>query len=199
MKRLPRQLLFALALLLPAVAHAHEEQIENLHELGEAWVFEPGICIPLILTAWLYVQGIWRNARGIKAWEIAAFIGGWVALVVALVSPIHPWGRALFSVHMVQHEILMLVAAPLLVLGQPVIAFLRALPSSWASSLARLGNAHWWQNIWRFITNALVAFLLHAVILWAWHAPKLMSAVIDNEWVHAAQHLSFLLSALLFW
>jgi cytochrome c oxidase assembly factor CtaG len=51
-----------------------------------------------------------------------------MALVVALVSPLHPWGRALFAAHMTQHEILMLIAAPLLVLGRPMIAFLKALP-----------------------------------------------------------------------
>ena len=55
-------------------------------------------------------------------WEAAAFAGGWLALAVALVSPLHPWGNVLFSVHMIQHELLMLVAAPLLVLGRPVVA-----------------------------------------------------------------------------
>ena len=64
--------------------------------------------------------------------------GGWLALVVALVSPLHPWGNVLFSAHMTQHEILMLVAAPLLVLGRPVVAFLKALPPGWVRRLLRL-------------------------------------------------------------
>jgi len=63
--------------------------------------------------------------------------GGWLALFIALVSPLHAWGRVLFSAHMSQHECLMLVAAPLLVLGRPLIAFLWALPLNWSR---RLGN-----------------------------------------------------------
>ena len=85
------------------------------------------------------------------------------------------------------------------VLGRPMVVFLKALPASWAGTLARAGNAKWWQRIWRFITNAFVAWLIDAAVLWAWHAPALMDAVLDNEWVHALQHLSFFLAALLFW
>jgi putative membrane protein len=194
-----------IVLMLQTVAHAHEEAPENFEQLRSAWVFEPAICIPLVITAWLYAAGIvrtWRDSRiggGIRVWEAAAFVGGWIALVTALVSPLHPWGRALFAAHMAQHEILMLVAAPLLVLGKPVIAFLRALPSPWAGALARWSNAPWWQRVWLLLTNALIAWFIHAAILWLWHAPALMNRVIDNEWMHAAQHLSFLLSALLFW
>ena len=127
------------------------------------------------------------------------FAGGWFTLFVTLVSPLHPWGQMLFSVHMTQHELLMLVAAPLLVLGRPLIAFLRALPPKSASRLARLSNERSWQAGWGTITNPLIAWLIHAVVLWAWHAPALFQATLHSEWVHAAQHVSFLASALLFW
>jgi putative membrane protein len=198
-------LAFILVMLIAPRALAHEEAVENAHELARAWVFEPGIVIPLALSVWLYAQGLirmWRGAHlgaGIKVWEALCFAGGWISLVIALVSPLHPWGEVLFSAHMAQHEILMLVAAPLLVLGKPMIVFLKALPGPWASALARAGNAQSWQAIWQFITNPPIAWMFHAAVLWAWHAPVLMDAVIDNEWVHAAQHICFLVSALLFW
>jgi putative membrane protein len=188
-----------------AFAHGDEEIPENARELFRSWAFEPGIVIPLAFTAMLYALGLWRTwkhagaRRGIRAWEAGAFAGGWIALVIALVSPLHPWGRVLFSAHMAQHEILMLVAAPLLVLGKPMVVMLRALPRGWSSELARLGNGKSWQSIWRVISNAMVAWLIHAVILWMWHAPILMDAVLEKEWVHALQHLSFFLSAVLFW
>ena len=134
-----------------------------------------------------------------RRWEAWAYAGGWLALFVALVSPLHPLGRVLFSAHMTQHEILMLVAAPLLVLGRPVIAFLWALPLGWARAVGAWARAAWFQKFWRGITNPFAAWAIHAVALWVWHAPALFQATIDNEWVHTAQHLSFLLSALLFW
>jgi putative membrane protein len=105
----------------------------------------------------------------------------------------------LFSAHMTQHEILMLVAAPLLVLSRPMLACLKALPKSWASGLARSANQAWWQRIWRWLTNAFVAWAIHAVALWIWHVPSLFNATIENDFIHSLQHLSFLGSALLFW
>jgi putative membrane protein len=100
---------------------------------------------------------------------------------------------------MVQHEILMLVAAPLLVLSRPMNAFLHALPDSLAGSLARFSNMRTWQTLWRAITYPSVAWLLHFVVLWLWHAPALFQATLHNPWIHAAQHTSFLFSSLLFW
>jgi hypothetical protein len=86
-------------------------------ELVQAWEFEPWVVIPLALSAYWYAVGsyrIWRGAgigHGIRRWEAASYWAGWLALVVALVSPLHPWGSMLFSAHMTQHEILMLIAA----------------------------------------------------------------------------------------
>jgi cytochrome c oxidase assembly factor CtaG len=80
-----------------------------------------------------------------------------------------------------------------------MIAFLRALPSNWAGALARLGNSRSWQLIWQSITNPLVAWLIHAVVLWMWHMPALFDATLHSELIHALQHVSFLGSALLFW
>src|SRR3954468_15253481 len=117
-------------------AHGGEaglRQPHNWHELASAWEFDPGVVISLLVSAWLYVQGvarIWKVTHvgcGIKRSEVASFVCGWLTLVIALISPLHPWGRALFSAHMTQHELLMLVAAPLLVLGWPLVAFLKAL------------------------------------------------------------------------
>ena len=174
-------------------------------ELWRAWALEPLIVVPLVLTAWLYARGVrrlWRDAgvgRGVRRWEAACFAGGWVALVVALVSPLHPWGNVLFSAHMTQHELLMLVAAPLLVLGKPVVAFLKAISPARARRLLDLTRPACVRATWRAATNPLVAWLLHAVVLWVWHIPALFTAAIRSEFVHALQHLSFLASALLFW
>jgi putative membrane protein len=184
---------------------AHEGKPHTWHDLVRSWSWEPAILLCLALSGWLYFRGVkrlWHEAekgRGLRKWEAAAYASGWFALFVALVSPLHPWGRVLFSAHMLQHEVLMLVAAPLLVLGRPLIAFLWALPVGWARRVGNLGKAEWFQRIWRTVTNPFMAWAIHAVALWVWHLPVLFQATLTNEWVHTLQHLSFLLSALLFW
>jgi putative membrane protein len=195
-----------------ALAHTDGEHREgryagprDFHELWLTWGLEPRVIAPLAISAILYARGIarlWRGGhagRGVRRWEAACFGAGWLALAVALVSPLHPWGSVLFSAHMTQHEILMLVAAPLLVLGRPVVASLKALPSDWARAMARRSRRPWWARTWATLTKPFVAWLIHAAVLWAWHAPALFQATIDDEFVHALQHLSFFLSALLFW
>src|SRR3954463_16776455 len=114
-------------------------------ELWGAWTLDdPGVIACLALSALLYARGvrrIWRSAgrvAGIRPWEAASFAAGWLTLAVALLSPLHAWGSALFSVHMVQHELLMLVAAPLIILARPLPAILCALPRGTAHDLARL-------------------------------------------------------------
>jgi putative membrane protein len=172
----------------------------NWHDLVRAWSFEPLVVMSLVLTAVLFIVGLYRlKRRSIRTWEALCFAGGWLALFVALVSPVHAWGRVLFSAHMSQHEILMLVAAPLLVLGRPLIPFLWALPLSWSRSLGNISKIGWINRAWRTLTIPLVAWLVHAVALWTWHIPELFQATLYSDTVHTLQHLSFLLSALLFW
>jgi putative membrane protein len=183
----------------------HGGQPHDWHDLARAWSFEPLVIISLTITALLFAIGLhslWREApkrRSVRTWEALCFAGGWLALFIALVSPVHAWGRVLFSAHMSQHEILMLVAAPLLVLGRPLIAFLWALPLNWSRRLGNVAKVVWINRLWRTLTIPLVAWLLHAIALWMWHIPTLFEATLYSEAVHTLQHLSFLLSALLFW
>src|SRR6185503_20769267 len=93
----------------------HEGKPHNWHDLIRAWSFEPLVVLSLLISALLFIVGFWRVRRSIRTWEALCFALGWLALFVALVSPLHAWGQVLFSAHMTQHEILMLVAAPLLV------------------------------------------------------------------------------------
>src|SRR6186997_2361469 len=104
----------------PILAHAGETHEEAARSLWTMWPLEPYTWALLALAAWLYLRGLHRG-RGIKPWEAWCYAGGWFALFIALVSPLHPLGSFLFSAHMTQHEILMLIAAPLLVLGRPIV------------------------------------------------------------------------------
>ena len=154
--------------------------------------------LPLVVTALLYLRGTHGPARASSA-QAGCFWAGWSVLALSLVSPVHSLGGVLFSAHMVQHELLMLVAAPLLVLSRPLAPFVRGLPFAWRRAAGRWSKTNWVRPMWRRLTEPLTAWLLHAAALWIWHAPALFQATVDSETVHAAQHLSFLLTALLFW
>jgi putative membrane protein len=177
----------------------------DLHELLRAWEFDPLVIASLGIAAVYYARGLrkmWVEGglgRGVKPWEAGCFALGWLSLFIALVSPLHPWGKVLFSAHMTQHEILMLVSAPLLILGRPMAVSLKSLPKSWARSIGSAANARWWQTIWQVVSGAAFAWILHAIVLWVWHVPFLFRATLRSDFVHALQHSSFLFSALLFW
>lgn len=168
------------------------------------WSWPPAVVILLLLTALVYAVGILRmrgtSARVSIRWSsVAYFALGWISLVLALDSPIHEIGEQLFWVHMTQHEILMLICAPLLVLGRPLLPFLHALPPSCRQRVVDVSRARMFRATWRAISAPVSAWLISAIALWAWHAPSLFTRAIENDSMHAAQHASFLLSALLFW
>jgi putative membrane protein len=200
-------LIFAFCLLpfafVPALGHGGKPH--HFADLPYTWGRDPLVWLSLLVSGWLYVRGVrrlWRESgtgRGVRRWEAWVYAGGWAALFVALASPLHPWGEVLFSAHMTQHEVLMVAAAPLLVLGRPVVAFLWAVPTSWARALGGWAKAGWFRRAWRALTNPLAAWAIHAAALWVWHVPALFQATLESDLVHTLQHVSFLGSALLFW
>jgi len=194
---------FALVLAPPAFAHALTEASATAP--GHGWSFEPWVLSCLALSAAAYGLGLvrlWSRAglgHGISMAHSYAFAAGWLALVLALVTPLDSLSGALFSAHMVQHELLMLVAAPLLVLGRPLALWAWALPRPWARVTGKFFHLPAWRLPWLIVTGPFVAWLLHALALWMWHVPRLFDAALDDPTINAWQHLSFLLTALLFW
>jgi putative membrane protein len=91
------------------------------------------------------------------------------------------------------------VGSDLCIRDRPLVPFLWAIPKTTARSLARWNRDVAWQRLWRAITAPFVAWVIHAVVLWTWHIPFLFQATLENNWVHALQHASFLGSAILFW
>jgi cytochrome c oxidase assembly factor CtaG len=169
------------------------------------WTWEPFTVALLILSAVVYAIGLrvlWRRAgrdRGVRAWQAASFAAGLLTLAIALLSPLAWLSEVLFSAHMTQHELLMLVAAPLLVFGHPLLLTLWAMPPRWREGWARWTGRASTVSVWHAVTGPLAVFLLHAAALWIWHAPPLYAAALDHDGVHALQHLSFVLTAALFW
>ena len=188
-----------------ASVFAHDGKPHSFNDLLYSWSFDPLIISVLAVSAFVYVNGIrnlWRaggNGHGISRWEAAAFAFGWISMFVALVSPLHPWGEVLFSAHMTQHEILMLISAPLFVLGRPFVAAMWTLPHPSRRPVSRIWNRTSLKVVWRALSAPFAAWAIHALALWIWHVPYLFQATLKSDLVHTLQHASFFLSAMLFW
>ena len=178
--------------------------VENAASNWNEWTWSPAISIPLLLSAIWYCAGLYQmmqrpQCAGLLWKEPAYFAGGWTVLLLALLSPIHELGEHLFWVHMTQHELLVLICAPLLVLGAPLRIWLWALPSTSRKFVAQVVNNQNFTTTWRNFSSPLSTWTLHAAALLVWHIPALFDATLTNSFVHAAQHISFLGTGLLFW
>ncbi len=159
-----------------------------------AWPFEPLVWLSLIAAAVAYVSARHRVA-GWPPNRTACFLGGLGVLALALASPIATYEADLFSVHMAQHLLVTLVAAPLLVLGAPLALTMRAARPALRQRLARVAHA----PIVRALTHPVVAWLVFAATMWATHFTPLYDLALENEFVHWLEHVLYLSAALLFW
>ena len=184
---------------------AHLGRSLEPHDLWRAWTFEPVTIALLGLSGGMYARGLTRlwhaagTGRGVRPREVASFAAGWLLLALGLLSPLHALGGVLFSAHMAQHELLMTVAAPLMVIGRPLIPFVWALTPEWRRITGRWTSARPVALAWHALTHPAAAFLVHGAAIWVWHLPPLYDATLTSEAMHAAQHASFLSTALLFW
>jgi putative membrane protein len=191
----------AVALALPSAAWAHHAGDAGTRSSGN----EVLVALLLAASAGLYALGLarlWKRAgagRGITRAQAVRFALGWLALFVALLTPVDTAGDRLFSAHMVQHELLMVVAAPLLVLGRPLEAWAWGVAPPWRQRLASVGRVRWLSRVWDALTEPVGAWCLHFAALWVWHVPRFFEAALESEGVHVFQHASFLGSALFFW
>ncbi len=171
-------------------------------ELAGSWTFEPAVVTVLVLTAVLYGRGRARLARRIpgsgSSARAVAFYGALAVVAAALLSPLDGLAATLFSAHMVQHLLLMLVAAPLAVYARPAAALVAGLPAS-GRSVARGVRRERWASIRDAVSNPLVVWTVGTLALWAWHMPALYDGALSNDALHALEHASFFGTALLFW
>jgi putative membrane protein len=183
-----------------ALAHGAE-----VHGVEPTWTFDPWIVAPLLAIGGAYGLGVWRLrrrtaiGRPARAWQAAVFGIGWLALAGALMSPLHWLGEHLFTFHMIEHEIVMAVAAPLLIAARPIGTVLWSLPRKARVAAGRFLKRRGVVAAWDWLSAGGNATVLHGIAIWAWHAPGLFDAAVTNVAVHRLQHLSFLLSAMLFW
>jgi cytochrome c oxidase assembly factor CtaG len=158
--------------------------------------------VMLVTGGVMYAAGTHRlQTRGVhlRRGERVAFWAGWYAALLVLVPPVDVRAARLFSVHMFQHEMLMLVAVPLMVVGRPIVFLLWSLPATVRQWLLESRGRTMATAAWRGLTLPVAAWALHGLAIWLWHLPPLYEGAVFHEGVHALQHATFVATAGLFW
>jgi len=165
------------------------------------WTFEPLPTLGLVVAVWWWLWAVRRvdslhPGNPVPRRRTVAFLGGIVALAFALLSGIARYDTSLFSVHMVQHVLLMLVGAPLIALSAPVTLLLR-LSSHHTRQRWLLPVLH--SRVVRFLAFPITTWVFFAVMMWSTHFSPLFNASLEDPAIHDLEHVLFLVGALLFW
>lgn len=192
----------AVILLSPTrAAFAHGSRIDP-ENWWTAWNRDPLALLSVGLIAWLYRHGLCRmrnradRRSAVRSWQAIAFFVSLIVILAALISPLDALSEELSSAHMVQHMLLMTIAAPLFVLGSPNLVLswgaFALRPSVVLRSMFRMAQAP-------LLRRPVFAGTLFATTLWGWHHPRLYESALREPLVHDLQHLSFFAAACLFW
>jgi putative membrane protein len=187
----------------PAVVLAHgiAPTPGSLLDVALAWSLEAHVVLPLLGLFLLYRWAVGRvrlvhPANPVPRFRVWCWNSGLLALFVALASPIATYDTTFFSVHMVQHLLLTLVAAPLLALGAPITLLLRVVSGSTRRRVV-LPVLH--SRLLRLLSFPVVTWALFAGVMWVTHFSSLYDAALESEVVHVIEHGLFLGAGLLFW
>ena len=169
-----------------------------------SWHIHPLSVALLIITALVYLRGWIRGRRllhGSRDFNrLWAFTGGLSALFLALESPLDTFDSLFLSAHMAQHLLLMMVAPPLLLLGQPTLPLLRGLPKAFVKeALGPFLTSHSLRRFFEFLTALPVTWLLFALSTVLWHMPVLYELALRSSAWHGVEHASFFWTGILFW
>ena len=165
-----------------------------------AWAFDPVPTFGVGVAAAVYIAARQRLSRGSHRaggrGRMACFGAGLLAIIVAVDGPPDVLSDASFSAHMVQHLLLQLVAAPLLLLGGPLVLLLRAdppwLPRRVLSPVLRSRTV-------RVLAHPVTALGVFTVVLVGAHLSPLFNLALEHDWIHELEHVAFLVTAVLFW
>jgi putative copper resistance protein D len=195
---------FALAFVAALPVSAHGEvpaEPPTAANLLLGWSVEPLVALPMLAVVWLWFAALRRvdaahPGHPVPRRHTVAFLGGLAAIAFALLSGIERYDTTLFSVHMVQHILLTLVAAPLLVLSAPITLLLRvATPGARRRWILPLLHS----RVVRALSFPVVAWTVFAAVMWATHFSPLFDLALEDALVHDLEHALYLGSAILFW
>jgi putative membrane protein len=202
--RQPAAVAWGLLLSFPAVGSAHDRRAAP-DTWPQAWDWDPLILLTLGTAAWIYCRGLTRLwaqvgvGTKVSRLQRGTYLGSLLVVFVALLSPLDALAEELSSFHMIQHMLLIAVAAPLFVFGSPGLVLAWGLPEIWHGKGGALGRFVFRIPNSAILRQPLLVWGLFAATLWIWHHPVIYQSALRDPLVHDAQHLSFFIVACLFW
>lgn len=165
------------------------------------WNFEPVLALPLIVLALWWWRILGRIDRGHPEHPVPrrqrwSFLAGLAVIAIALQSGLARYDTTLFSLHMVQHLLLTLVAPLLLAFGAPITQLLRA---SSARTRQRLLLPALHSRVVAVLSHPILAWILFAGVMWGTHFSPIFNASLEDPFTHDLEHLAYLAVGLLFW
>jgi putative membrane protein len=173
-------------------------------DLFTRWDIPWAVTCALVLTGVVYTRG-WLRIRRTRPeqfprWRLYCFLGGLLALFIAVSSPLDTFSESLLFMHMAQHWVLMSIAPPLVIFGAPVVPMMRGLPR-WIirRPLRPFFKTRALHRIGGFLTRPRVAWLAMNAAYLGWHIPRAYEFALSSENWHNCEHACFFFTNLLFW
>ena len=183
-----------------------------LRALLLSWEWRADVIVPLAVVCIVYSVG-WkrlrsvyrgRTARSVKSlasgWRMATFLGGWILVALALLSPLEVLSGQLFFMHMIQHLLLVMCAPPLLLLSDPFPVVLWGMPRDlrrWVGS--KFYREAGFRRALVLLTRPGLIWLYFVIMYVGWHDPVAYDAALRSDIIHDVEHLSFFVTSILFW
>jgi putative membrane protein len=162
------------------------------------------VTLVLIGIAWAYGRGWYQLRKAlpdlVSGWQLAAFTGGVISVWAAVASPLAALDHQLLTAHMVQHLLLMTIAAPLILVGVPAFTLLHGFPQRFVRGiLAPLLRCPPVREGGRIVSHPLFCWSTSTATVLGWHVPALFELGMRSGGWHAVEHASFFAAGLLFW
>ncbi|MGO4834583.1 cytochrome c oxidase assembly protein [Rhizobiaceae sp. 2RAB30] len=196
---MPTLICLLIAVMMAAPAMAHDQ---GTYE--PSWTLDPWVVVPVLVLTTFYGIGAFRVARRSgrrrrRPTDILLFACGMLTLAGALLSPLHWLGEHLLTFHMIEHEIVIAISAPLIVLSRPIGVLLWCLPRTVRHAVAFIMRSSPVDLTWQWCAGGTNATVMHGLAIWAWHVPALFDAAVTSMALHRIQHFCFFVTAVLFW
>jgi putative membrane protein len=189
-------------MLCPSFAFAHSVPGSEAFSWYE-WPITPGITLMTVLTVAFYLNGIRRRISGqvtVSATQCASFLLGVLAVYLSIQSPVDVLAERVFYIHQIQHILLRALGPVLIILGTPLPAMVRGIPSSLkGKTLTPIVRSVPVQKLYAFLIHPAVASFMFIAVLYIWQIPSLHNLALEDRTVHDAMHISLLVTGLFFW